>query len=661
MIAWSAVSRTSFIAVICRFCGTTLISDLVVCARCETPFHRDCWEIGQGGCSIYGCGGRLALGAAPVVEGTPARPRMRLPDAPVARDAFSVEGFEPGPGGIHFDVAAEARLARVIAQGSGDDFEWFELRLQAERLGTVSGFDELISLKAIDVEPFEHQRETALRVLQRMRGLAILADDVGLGKTIEAGIIMKELVLRGLARKVLVLCPASLTGQWRAELLEKFREDFAVNDGDDWFAHEKVIASFDLAKRGKHRDAIHAQEYDLVIVDEAHKVQSASPTLRQQLVEGIRKRYMLLLTATPVANDVMELYRLVNVLKPGSLGTARAFKKRYLARGDARRVVDPGALRAHLEGVLVRNARSRVGLNLPPRTVKRRAVALSAAEQALYEGVRAVMRRSRGAGRALAVGVLAARICSSSRALAATLGVMARAQDRTPAERAELEELGALAGAIEDDAKLGALHDTLASLDGRRCVVFTSSRETLNYLEARLGKGGQRVAVYHGGLDRFRREVAVTAFRRDHPVMLATEAGAEGLNLQFASVVVNYDLPWNPMRLEQRIGRVHRLGQTQEVLVVNLTAAGTVEDRLLSLLEDKIRMFELVMGELGLLLGELESDESFEQLVARLWLDAPDDAAAARSFDELGNKILAAREAVEQGRVARKLSSEVCE
>jgi SNF2 family DNA or RNA helicase len=651
----------------CRFCGTALDAGaLVLCARCETPFHQDCWEMGTGGCSVFGCGGRLAL---PLGEGAPAVTSPTLPvaraKAPsaqrIARDAFALDGHDEGPGGIHFDASAEERLAAALAGGTSDDPEWFALRLEAERARTVSGFDELVALKFVDVEPFDYQRETALKVLRRMRGLAILADDVGLGKTIEAGLIMKELLVRGLARRVLVLCPATLVDQWRSELLEKFREDFAVNDhADGWFARERVIASFDLAKRARHRAAIHALEYDLVIVDEAHKVHSSGHTQRHQLVEGIRKRHMLLLTATPVQNDLMELYRLVNVLRPGALGTARAFRARHVARGDARTVVDPHALRSTLAGVMVRNSRAKVGLVLPPRTVRRREVALSAGERALHDGVRAFLRRKRKdeAGQ-LTVGVLSSRVCSSTRALAATLGVMGRSQERPEAERAELARLAGLAREVEHDAKLAALHDTLIGLNGRKAVVFTTSRETLAYLDGRLAKEGFKIALYHGGLDRFHREVAVTAFRRDHQVLLATEAGAEGLNLQFASVLVNYDLPWNPMRLEQRIGRVHRIGQTQEVLVVNLTAGATVESHLLDLLEKKIRMFELVMGELGLLLGELDTDESFEQLVARMWLDAENDAELAGLFDAFGNKILAAREAVEQGRAARKFSDEV--
>jgi SNF2 family DNA or RNA helicase len=226
----------------------------------------------------------------------------------------------------------------------------YNLRLQAELLRLSRGFDELLCLDEIAVEHYEHQIETALKALRDMRGRALLADEVGLGKTIEAGIIMKELILRGLGRSVMVLTPASLTEQWREELENKFHESFQVMETPaQWqevatAEQGRWIVSLDRAKLKHQSDAILAREYDLLVIDEAHKLKNRT-TLAWQFVNQVRKRYVLLLTATPVQNDLMELYSLITILAPGQLGTVRAFRRHFLEQADSRQPKNTRSLR----------------------------------------------------------------------------------------------------------------------------------------------------------------------------------------------------------------------------------------------------------------------------------------------------------------------------
>ena len=248
----------------------------------------------------------------------------------------------------------------------------YQLRQSAEVLRLSQGFDRLLCLDEIAVEHYEHQLHAALRSLHEMRGRALLADEVGLGKTIEAGIVMKELIQRGLVRTVLVLTPASLTEQWREELLNKFHEEFTVMETPAQWSEVQAaeagrwIASLDRAKLQHQSDAILAREYDLLIVDEAHKLKNRS-TLAWQFVNRVRKRYVLMLTATPVQNDLMELYSLITILSPGQLGTVRAFRRHFVDQRDARHPKNAPSLRRLLNDVMIRNRRSKVDIQFTRR------------------------------------------------------------------------------------------------------------------------------------------------------------------------------------------------------------------------------------------------------------------------------------------------------
>jgi len=548
----------------------------------------------------------------------------------------------------------------------------YQLQLQAETLRLSRGFDQLICLDDIAVEHYEHQIETALTALRDMRGRALLADEVGLGKTIEAGIIMKELILRGLVRSVLVLTPASLTEQWREELETKFHESFTVMEtpgewrdvrGDE---EGRWITSIDRAKRSNQSAAILDREYDLLVIDEAHKLKNRS-TLAWQFVNQIRKRYVLLLTATPIQNDLMELYSLITILAPGQLGTVRAFRRHFLEQADARQPKNTRSLRRLLNDVMIRNRRSKVDIQFPRRQAAIYHLALSEPEWQLYADVTDYIRRrfrdvDSNKFLRLTLVILQRELSSSPQAVAATLRKMVDDREHGDSTRTELQRFLALAESIPVGRKLYAVKEILEKFPGK-FLIFTEYRQTLETVVERLTAWGVSVIGFHGGMNITQKEAAVAAFRGDDPeqevrVMISTESGAEGRNLQFCHQLINYDLPWNPMRVEQRIGRLHRLGQAEDVKIFNLSCNETIEAHVIELLARKIRMFELVIGELDLILGNLENNKSFEDLLRDAWETSSSEDELAARIDALGEVLVNARQSYEQVRESNQIMDE---
>lgn len=546
-----------------------------------------------------------------------------------------------------FDEADRALLAGV-GRGPGDGARAWRLNGEAHRLSLVQGFDRLLSWPSLrGVSRYEHQERTALRVLREMRGRALLADEVGLGKTVEAGIVLKEYVLRGLVRRALILTPPALRTQWQEEMREKFSLEFEVlRSVRDWEAHPFLLASLDTAKREPHGTAARGVRWDLVIVDEAHRLKN-STSRNWRFVAGLHKKYMLLLTATPIQNDMDELFNLVSLLKPGQLHTYDEYLARYVATLDHRVPSRVTELRGRLRDVMVRNRRG-ISFTLPPRRVHSLSVRLTPEERRLYDDVTGFVRDAWGApsGRLplparLTLIVLQREIGSSSFATAQTLGKMEHSPLFGFDEQERLGALRAEAAAIRENVKAEHLRAFLRNTD-EKVLVFTQYLRTLDYLRGVLEGEGYRVAAYHGALSPRAKDEAVRAFRGDRQIFLSTEAGGEGRNLQFARTLVNYDLPWNPLRIEQRIGRVHRLGQEKEVHVVNLWAEDTVEEYLIELLDRKIHMFELVVGELDLILGDLDARRSFEDLLMDIWaLKEAEQRRAA--LGRLGESLLKAR------------------
>ncbi len=559
--------------------------------------------------------------------------------------------------GVHISLGADD-LARVRSAGPPASRAEFELALRAARLATHAGFDQLMCLPLVrDMELLEHQIRTAKTVLRRLRGRALLCDEVGLGKTIEAGLVLSELHLRGLARSVLVLVPPSLIEQWQGEMRRKFSLELTSHDDPAfrqrgaaaWKECDRIIASIHTAKREPHRSAILERHWDLVIVDEAHHLRNRTTQL-WRFASELQKQFILLLTATPVQNNLEELFNLVTLLEPGLLRTAKQFQKQFVDRKDKLTPCNVEELHGLLAEIMVRNRRSTVGLQFTRRWARTDRVALSPPEQALYvavaDFVRKNLRAGKGAGALGRMALLSLQMAlgSSSQAAAGTLERMSEHDTLSPPDRATLEVLAEQARAQDESAKVQRLLQILGEFPDKM-VIFTQFRATQQLLAGRLGQAGHAVAVFHGGLARLEKEAAIEQFRGPARLLICTESGSEGRNLQFAHAVCNFDLPWNPMKIEQRIGRLSRIGQKHDVHVFNLVAAGTVEAAVLHLLEAKLNLFELVIGEIDMILGNLDEEREFQDVVADLWAESADTSDFSRRMEDLGNRLVAAKEA----------------
>ncbi len=585
--------------------------------------------------------------------------------------------------------------------GRSADVANLRLHLDHARLNLLRGFDQLLCLEGLTgIEHLPHQIETVRKVLRRFRGRVLLADEVGLGKTIEAGLLLREYLLRGLVKRVLILVPNPLVSQWHGELSSKFGLEFTVppktragSSPEYWKQTDRVLVSMSWAKMAQRSAAIAAAPWDLVIVDEAHHCKNRN-TKSWQLVNSLNRRHMFLLTATPVQNDLVELFNLLTLLEPGHLRTETDFKKQFVKRGNPRDPRNRERLRSLLGEVMVRNTRSLVQMDLPPRYAQTIQAIPGPDERRLYELMREFLRTPNpnvasiapltpgepegvsprtdavaidtdadaigtdvADGDVIDIDVRGLTPSGSPdplwsrmqlQAMLSALGShpasLAASLERSQAEQPMAKEIAKLASGITRSAKDDKLLELLRQSHEHKTLVFVNTRATLHHLQRFLTEAGISFSTFSGEQSDREKDDSVEALRSTVPVMLCTDSGGEGRNLQFADTLINYDLPWNPMKIEQRIGRVHRIGQTRDVFVFNLCTSGSLEERILRLLSDKIRMFELVVGEVGSILGNLDEGEDFESLVLNLWLKSPDETELDRSFDGLADSLLGAQE-----------------
>jgi SNF2 family DNA or RNA helicase len=621
-----------------------------------------------------------------------------------------------------------------LAAGELGHTEPYALRLQALYLKHAYRYDPLTGLSSARIEPQLHQVFVAHRVTQKLQPRMILADEVGLGKTIEAGLIIKELRARELVSRVLIIVPASLQLQWQSELRSKFNEDFEVLDGtaakylgrggaNPWMARHSVICSLPFAANPKRAEQIIEAEWDLVIFDEAHRVRRSlqgssktRTTLAYRLADELKELVngLLLLTATPMQVHPFELYSLIELVEPGLFPTFRAYDSRrgFLPRLNALMKVLKGwnalsdtdrAAAAHantetldelgissaravavlendrdrdhvmdlliakhpLAAALVRNRKAEVG-GFTPRDARTVPVPLEEDELRLYQEVTDYLRDGYNQARAdknHALGFVMVTyqkmLASSSHAVRQSFRrriakLRTQLNDATsfkakPPSEGHLEELcdaeevtaalteleyapvdpGGLLLEIKQlenlVERLGNVRDSKAAellraldgiFDGRqqeKVVIFTQFIETQEFLAAAIRQNGYTVSVFNGRMSLDEKEESVRRFRERDQILVSTEAGGEGRNFQFCHLMVNYDLPWNPMRVEQRIGRLDRIGQKRPVRIYNLFCEGTVEERVLEVLEYRIGLFQESVGSLDPILGEVERD--IERLV----------------------------------------------
>lgn len=482
---------------------------------------------------------------------------------------------------------------------------------------------------------YPHQVQTVSKVVEDLGGSGILADEVGLGKTIEAGLVRAELMHREDLGPTLVLAPAGLVGQWRREWRDKFGWTAATTLDP---AASVTILSLDTGKRPRQRQDLAAVRWGLVVVDEAHHLKNPR-TLNHELVSGLSRRHLLLLTATPMENQLTELYTLVNLVQPGLFGPYLRFYRQFIL--DKRTAKNATALRHLLDQVMVRHQRQDLEGTWPQREVTLCPVRLSATEAVLYRALSDRLRREyrarlRDRAPVLPILTLQRELCSSPAALEPTL---ARADWLGPDRGVLLDQCRR----IGESAKARALVDLVRRI-GDRVVVFTEYRATQEMLVNRLREADVEVGAFHGALTPAAREACLGWFRRPRTAMIATEAGGQGLNLQWCHHLINYDLPWNPMRIEQRIGRLHRLGQTHTVQIYNLVVVDTVEEHILRLLHEKIDLFRQVVGELDVIVRHLERrGPSLESRLLNIFLTAEDQRTVSDRLDQLAREFLAVR------------------
>lgn len=468
-----------------------------------------------------------------------------------------------------------------------------------------------------------------------MNGKAILADEVGLGKTIEAGMIIKEYMNRGLVKKFLILVPASLGFQWTNEMVKKLdiQDIFFNRKGRAWDYFDHQIASLDMAKRDDHAKYLNEIDFDMVIVDEAHRLKNRD-TMNWKFVNGLKKKYCLLLTATPIQNNLEELYNLICLLNPNLYQDFKNFKKQYIAGKHL--VKNADKLKNELEELMIRNSHEDTGIEFPERCIHHVTVELSEKERELYDKVSDYVKKEyrRRVGKMSILNLLTYQreICSSSFALLKTLS---NSKEYSPV----LNEIFDLAKEIEINSKMRKVLEILQNLDGQT-IIFTEYRATQIYIAKFLENKGYKTILFNGGLSSSGKEYIKFIFQKKKDVLISTEAGSQGLNLQFCKNIINYDMPWNPMKVEQRIGRVHRLGQTSNVEIYNLATKNTIEEKILKLLYNKINLFKSIMGDMENIIKDSSRGSSLESNIMSIFAESNNEEEMDERFSKLGNEMV---------------------
>lgn len=580
----------------------------------------------------------------------------------------------------------------------------------------------------VDLNP--HQVDAALFAFESPLSKGVLlADEVGLGKTIEAGLVIAQRWAEH-RRQILIITPSNLRKQWHQELSEKFflpcrilesksySDALKAGSARPFVTDAVVICSYQFAR--SKADDIRGAPWDLVVMDEAHRMRNVykpSNVIANTLRSALVGRPKILLTATPLQNSLMELYGLVSFIDEHAFGDIKSFRDQFGGPAADRAL---SVLRQRLKPMCHRTLRRQVNAYVPytNRYALVQKFMPSDAEHRLYELVSEYLRRpdleALPAGqRALTTLVLRKLLASSTYAISGALQTMAKRlrtsvksdtdvfedlgadydgldavseewEDETGAARrpgdrhaveveaAELEAFAELAESVEQNAKGEALLQALRIAFARikelgadeKAIIFTESRRTQDYLlrllrDSDYGDGivlfngsntdsGSR-EIYnawiklHAGSDRVTgsrtadmRSALVDYFREAGRIMIATEAAAEGINLQFCSLVVNYDLPWNPQRIEQRIGRCHRYGQKHDVVVVNfLNERNEADLRVHELLAEKFKLFEGVFGASDDVLGAIESGVDFEKRIADIYQRCRQPQEIREAFDQL--------------------------
>jgi SNF2 family DNA or RNA helicase len=517
---------------------------------------------------------------------------------------------------IEFDYSWQGEfINRMETDGPWGNWELFKLAIEVEKQLIIPDFEGLQAPNHLSgLTPLPHQLEVAKQVIENMNGKAILADEVGLGKTIEAGLILKEYMIRGLVKKVLILVPASLVTQWAFELNSKFFiPAMTQRKSYIWEQADVVVSSIDTAKRNPHRDIIFKQDYDLIIIDEAHKLKN-NKTKNYEFVQSLKKKFCLLLTATPIQNRIEEIFNLVSLLKPGHLGNESAFYEKY--KRDSRSLNDDEILKELVNKVMIRNRRSDTGIEWTKRQVETIPIEFTKEERSLYDSVTNLRNEGDWLGTSqFSVMTLQREACSSREAVFYTLkNMLQRKENPTQQFQDHIFSLIRKVESVTTNSKGKKALELIQQINDK-VIIFTEYRATQLYLQWFLKQHGITSVPFRGGFKRGKKDWMRELFQKNVQVLIATEAGGEGINLQFCNHIINFDLPWNPMRLEQRIGRIHRLGQEKDVKIYNFATKNTVEEHILKILYEKIELFEKVIGDLDDILTRLDFGNIEDHLI----------------------------------------------
>ncbi len=521
------------------------------------------------------------------------------------------------------DLAFFEKLERKEFESSN----LLDLKVEAEEMSNDLEINELLGYEQIEKNlafKLEYQITGALRILRDLNGSALLADEVGLGKTITSSLVLKECLVRGFAKRILILTPPSLVNQWVTELKEKFELDFKIIEKEsDWDNATLAIASIDRVKiidrktrEFKHGKA-HEISWDLLMVDEAHKLKERN-TLRWKFVDQLQKKRFLLLTATPFQNDLLELYNLLHLLKKGHLGTMKEFRKKFLSGGNKRHPLNPKELKSKLDEVMVRRKRSETGIKYTKRIPKIISVEQTEEEKRIYDKIIELLKEKyftvtgQEINARLIIFALLPKMTSSSKSAIESLEKMANNEKYHFETRRFAREILSDYKDLKKDSKMEKLLEiidkTLREDPKQKILIYTRHPSTLEYIEEKLIPYKLKITSFMGGLDRDEKANRIKEFKYDSQVLLCTDAAAEGLNLQFCNTLVNYDLPWNPMSVEQRIGRLDRLGQKKDMQIYSLATKGTMEEYVVDLIINKMCCVGLVIGELPIILFNLGLD-----------------------------------------------------
>jgi SNF2 family DNA or RNA helicase len=370
-------------------------------------------------------------------------------------------------------------------------------------------------------------------------------------------------------------------------------------------------------------------------------------------VDGLNKRFLLLLSATPVQNNLIEIYNLLTLLKPGIFKTEMEFRSIYMTPGKPRLPANREKLQSLMRDVMVRNTRALVDVRLPPRHAASVKVDASPEEKECYETLNRLLRSLSPewvAQHRLALHHILESAGSSPRAARAAMDHFLKADPP-----GSWHELADRYSALERGAKTETLLLLLERNPSEKKVVFVRFRETLHLISDVCRIRGIPYTTFEGGMTGTEKDSAIESFRETVPLLVSTESGGEGRNMQFCNTMINFDLPWNPQLIEQRIGRIHRIGQKREVFIFNLVMRNTIEERLLRILDEKINMFELVVGEIQSILGELEEDRGFASLIFSAWM-AQTEETRQEAFDRLTEQLLVAKRDYQR---ARALDDEI--